>query len=143
MAKPHIHAMSSAKRYGGSPVDYIKIHDWFDETKSWIPDNRHRAIRHHAEGIFQCMKIFGDENGCIENSHGKKVSVRDIGEQHVREDFSGFIPTAADYLQEMESQSWMSGIRGFYPPSAKKLQAAKQAREANTIELSTENEGKD
>jgi hypothetical protein len=104
MAKPHIHAMSSAKRYGGSPVDYIKIHDWFDETKSWIPDNRHRAIRHHAEGIFQCMKIFGDENGCIENSHGKKVSVRDIGEQHVREDFSGFILSTRDGITVMDER---------------------------------------
>mgnify|MGYP003350043773 CR=1 FL=1 len=59
MATPVHHAMSSAKKHGGTWEQYIHIHDWFDATKAWIPDSRHRAMRHHAEGIFECEKVFG------------------------------------------------------------------------------------
>lgn len=135
MSKPFVHAISSARKFGGKPEDYQHIHDWFDATKAIIPDNRHRALRHHAEGIFMAEKLFGDAEGCItvtlENGKTKKVSVRDVGEQHCLEDFHGFIPTAADYLIEMESQPWMNGVRGQFPPSAKKLMAAKRLQERN------------
>lgn len=135
MSKPFIHAKSSARRFGGSPLDYQAIHDFFDSSKAWFPDNRHRAMFHHAEGIFLVERIFGDETGCIVNSEGKKVSVRDIGEQHCREDFGGFIPTAADYLSCMESEPWMSGVRGTFPPSARKLRAAKALMAEPTLEV--------
>jgi len=108
----------------GCQKKYIDIHNWFDETKSWIPDNRHRAIRHHAEGIFQATEFFGETRV---NSEGRTYHVRDIGEQHCREDFGGFIPCAADYLSAMESEPWMSAVRGTFPPSARKLGAAKRA----------------
>jgi len=117
MSKPWIHALSSAKKFGGKPEDYISIHNWFDETKAWIPDSRHRAIRHHSQGIFECEKVFGVT---ITNSLGKQVSVRDIGEQHVLEDFRGrFIPTAQDYIQEIELQEWMVAGDGAPPSYAK------------------------
>jgi hypothetical protein len=117
MSKPFIHAQSSAKRFGGKPEDYLEIHNWFDETKSLIADNRHRALRHHSEGIFLCERIFGVT---FVNSAGRTVSTRDIGEQHVLEDFGGkFIPSAQDYLQEIEYQDWMAG-KG-HPPSYEKL----------------------
>ena len=113
MAKPYIHAKSSAKRYGGQPEDYLDIHNWFDETKAHMPDNRHRALRHHSEGIFLCERIFGVTRV---NSDGKTYSVRDIGEQHVLEDFGNrFIPTAQDYLTNMSLQLWMNGVGK--PPS--------------------------
>lgn len=59
MAHPYHHAVSSARRFGGVAEDYQHIHDWFDETKSLLADVRHRALRHHAEGIFLCERIFG------------------------------------------------------------------------------------
>lgn len=59
MANPHHHAVSSAKKWGGVWEDYIAVHEWFDATKAWCPDFRHRAIRHHSEGIFECMSVFG------------------------------------------------------------------------------------
>ena len=30
---PYKHAQSSVAKWGGSPEDYIELHDWFDETK--------------------------------------------------------------------------------------------------------------
>lgn len=52
MAHPYHHSLSSVKKWGGSIEDYIYIHNWFDESKKIIADFRHRALRHHAEGIF-------------------------------------------------------------------------------------------
>ena len=107
MAHPLKHAQRSAKRFGGKPEDYLPIHDWFDETKALLADFRHRALRHHAEGIFLCEKIFGVS---ITNSDGKEIPVRYIGEQHVKEDL-GRIPTAQDWLIRIMPERWMYGQR--------------------------------
>lgn len=98
MAHPYAHAKSSANKFGGKPEDYLKIHQWFDETKQFCADPRHRSLRHHTLGIFDCEKVFGMY---IENSEGRKVMVRQIGEQHVYEDL-GFIPTPMDWLCYMK-----------------------------------------
>jgi len=120
MAKPWIHAVSSAKKYGGKPEDYIEIHNLMDSSKGSIADSRHRTLTHNAWFVGTILeKIFGVT---LENSDGMKVSVRDIGEQHVLEDYRmRFIPTAQDYLQEMDVKEWMVAGRGEPPPSAKRL----------------------
>jgi len=105
MAHPYHHALSSVKKWGGKPKDYQAIHDWFDESKSHVADFRHRALRHHAEGIFMAEKIFGST---ITNSAGRVVPVRYVGEQHVNEDL-GRIPTVADWLLNIRPESWMLG----------------------------------
>jgi hypothetical protein len=104
MSHPLQHAMSSAASFGGVAEDYIDIHNWFDCTKAHEPTFRHRALRHHTLGIFECEKEFGIY---ITNSDGKKVPVRVIGEQHVKEDFSGFIPTVQDWLEGIPAKDWM------------------------------------
>jgi hypothetical protein len=102
------HAQSSARKYGGKPEDYQKIHDWFDATKEHFGDCRHRALRHHSQGIFECERIFGTH---ITNSDGRIVPVRLIGEQHVREDCGGIIPSVQDWLKRIPIESWMN--RGY------------------------------
>ena len=103
MAHPYHHSLSSVRKWGGQPEDYQPIHDWFDGSKAMLADFRHRALRHHAEGIFMCETLFGTT---ITNSDGRKVPVRLIGEQHVREDL-GRIPTAADWLLCIRPEPWM------------------------------------
>lgn len=105
MAHPYHHAISSARKWGGAPEDYQKIHDWFDESKAHMADFRHRALRHHTEGIFMAERIFGVT---IVNSAGRVVPVRYIGEQHVKEDL-GRIPTVADWLSNIKTEGWMLG----------------------------------
>lgn len=105
MAHPYHHAISSARKWGGEPEDYQKIHDWFDESKAHMADFRHRALRHHTEGIFMAERIFGVT---IVNSAGRVVPVRYIGEQHVKEDL-GRIPTVADWLSNIKTEGWMLG----------------------------------
>jgi hypothetical protein len=48
VAKPYRHAVSSAKKWGGVPEDYLPVHDLFDSSKAVIADNRHRAFTHHS-----------------------------------------------------------------------------------------------
>ena len=104
MAHPFHHALSSVRRWGGQVDDYLPIHAWFDESKAMLADFRHRALRHHAEGIFLCERIFGVT---IVNSGGREIPVRWIGEQHVKEDL-GRIPTAADWLMCITPARWMN-----------------------------------
>ena len=49
------HALSSVKKWGGTAEDYLPLHSWFDESKAITADFRHRALRHHAEGIFMLV----------------------------------------------------------------------------------------
>ncbi|MGG5810889.1 DUF6915 family protein [Falsiroseomonas sp. CW058] len=104
MAHPYHHAVSSSKKFGGRPEDYQAIHDWFDASKAHVADFRHRFLRHHSEGIFEAERVFGTT---ITNSDGREVPVRLIGEQHVSEDFSGRIPSLADWARAIRPERWM------------------------------------
>jgi len=95
--KPFQHCKNSARKYGGVAEDYIPVHNFFDETKAHMPDVRHRTILHNSYGIWLAERLFGTT---ITNSEGKKVSVRDLGEDHVIEDL-GFIPTLQDVLKDL------------------------------------------
>ena len=108
MAHPIIHSKSSVKKFGGKEEDYLKIHNWFDETKAWIGHSDHRVFRHHSEGIFECEKIFGVS---FINSEGKEVFTRYVGEQHVREDCNNLVPSAQDWINAFKSGDkplWMT-----------------------------------
>lgn len=105
---PIHHALTSVKIWGGKPEDYVAIHDWFDATKELWADARHRALRHHSQGIFEAERVFGS---AITNSAGKRVPVRYIGEQHVKEDCGGRIPSIIDWFGEIPMKPWMN--RGY------------------------------
>lgn len=119
MSKPWIHAVSSAKKFGGIPEDYIEIHNLMDSSKGTIADSRHRALTHNAWFLSVILeRVFGVT---ITNREGNKISVRDIGEQHILEDYRlRFIPSAQDFLQEIEVKEWMISGKG-QPPSSAKL----------------------
>lgn len=125
MSKPYIHAVSSAKKFGGVPEDYLEIHNLMDSSKATIADSRHRALTHTSWFVgFILEKVFGTTRV---NSAGKTYSVRDIGEQHILEDFGGrFIPTPQDYLQDLPIQKWMQQGKGEPPASYKLLTPEKR-----------------
>ena len=108
MAHCYYHALSSVRKWGGKPDDYLPLHQWFDQSKAILADPRHRALRHHAEGIFMLETLFG---ATIVNADGRTVPVRLIGEQHVREDL-GSIPSFADWARLIAPQAWM--LRGHH-----------------------------
>lgn len=154
------HAQSSARRYGGTPEDYLPIHDLMDSSKSAFPDNRHRALTHNNWFFFIVERIFGHEipltctggAGAIEcpvlagedfecfncggtGKHGT-AKTRYICEQHVLEDFGNkYIPTASDYLEGMEFQPWMNnGVEGS-PTSHRKLARHTQVTRRRAVSL--------
>lgn len=122
MAKPWIHAKSSARKYGGKAEDYIEIHQFMDSSKACLADVRHRAILHSSFGCFIAEKVFGT---VLVNSDGKEFSPRDVAEQHVLEDL-GTIPTVEKWLSSIPIESWMG------PPRIRKtisLTSGKETKE--------------
>lgn len=124
MANPVIHSESSMKRFKGTTDDdfkqFLTIHEKMDCSKAWISDNRHRVLTHTMFWIKEVMiPIFGSY---ITLSDGRKISVKDICEQHILEDYKmKFIPTPQDFIQNMKFEDWMqNGIKGI-APSAREL----------------------
>ena len=110
------HALSSVRKWGGVAEDYLPLHQWFDESKAITADFRHRALRHHAEGIFMLERFFGPT---ITISTGRVVPVRLIGEQHVVEDL-GFIPSFADWVRCIRPAA-LDGPRAANPQAGRSL----------------------
>jgi hypothetical protein len=103
---PYHHALSSARKWGGTPEDFLALHHWLDESKSHLPDLRHRALRHHAEGIFLLERLFGPT---LTTAEGRVIPTRWVGELHVKEDL-GWIPTVQDWLRHLNVQPWMRRV---------------------------------
>ena len=120
MANPIIHSKSSVRLWGGEIEDYLPLHNKMDCSKKYFSDNRHRTLTHNMFFIFEVMlPLFGEY---ITNSDGKVVSVKDICEYHILEDYGKkFIPNVSDFLSEMEVKSWMANGLGEAPSSQKKI----------------------
>jgi hypothetical protein len=127
---PHHHALSSVQRWGGVVEDYLPIHDWFDESKQFLADFRHRALRHHTAGIFLCERIFGPT---LTNSDGRVIPVRWVGEQHVKEDL-GRIPTVQDWFENLMPQPWMRRVGKLGCESVPSEEAAEAPKEEHSDE---------
>ncbi len=108
MAHPIHHAESSARKFGGTPSDYQGIHDWMDASKEHLALFTHRALRHHTQGIFEAERVFGLT---LTNSVGRVIPVRWVGEQHVKEDCQGRIPSLADWFTRIAPAPWMANGR--------------------------------
>lgn len=137
MSKPWIHSVSSAKKFGGKPEDYIAVHEFLDSSKGAVSDNRHRIATHNSWFIMEVLPRVRFPNSCemsndfkfhtIINSDGKNISIRDIGEQHVSEDYRNkFIPTLQDYVDHLELALWMVNAIHGAPNSYKQLDKCKQ-----------------
>lgn len=111
------HAVSAARKWGGTAEDYIEIEEFIDSSKQVIGDVRHRSVYHHTTGVWLCQRLFGrtitiakyDQKagapvGIIE------VPVRLVAERHILEDL-GWLPSPADYISGMPIAPWMSGTR--------------------------------
>lgn len=107
MAQSLVHAEASARHFGGVPEDYIKLHEWIDHFKELVGDVTHRQYRHNSAGPWMAQEVFGLT---VTNSEGKKVSVREIAENHVVEDL-GWIPSPADWSACLTCKTWMGGKR--------------------------------
>ncbi len=109
MATSYRHAEASARKFGGRPEDYLKIHEFIDSSKKAFGDVRHRALYHNTVGPWLCQEIFGPVIEITTTSGKvKKIAVREIAESHIIEDL-GCIPEVGDWLNCMDCKNWMSG----------------------------------
>lgn len=144
MSKPIIHAASSVKKWGGTVEDYEPIHAFMDSSKSAFASNVHRCLTHNAWFLVNILERVCFHNSCkmtadlrfptITNSDGRIISVRDIGEQHILEDFAGkYIPTAQDYLQYLQWQPWMNNGASGRPDSCAQLKLNETETKTKTL----------
>lgn len=106
MSHPWHHAGVTARKFGGLPEEHLPIHTWFDQSKAGYVNYRHRAVRHHAEGVFWCEAHFGPTITVTTEDGPKQVPTRLIAEDHVAQDL-GWIPSLKDWLSCIDSQRWM------------------------------------
>lgn len=100
---PWVHAKNSAKKWGGSPENYLPIHEFLDSTKLHETNWSHRMILHNTFGVGLCEQLFGP---IIINDEGKEVEVRYIAIQHIQEDFGGKVPTIRECLEGLPPKKW-------------------------------------
>lgn len=119
---PITHSESSMEKFGGKTEEdfekFLKIHEKLDCSKHYYPNSKHRALTHTMFFVHEViMVIFGSY---IILSDNTKVSVKDICEQHILEDYAmKFIPTPSDFLDNLPVAPWMNnGIEDikYIPP---------------------------
>jgi hypothetical protein len=108
MGNVQFHSESSARRFGGTPEDYVVIHKFLDQSKLYLADWRHRALLHTTFGVALSEQFFGDLYKRA--SDGGAVATRTIAEVHILEDMKAIL-TPADFLREMPIRSWMNGLK--------------------------------
>lgn len=150
MSKPYIHAMSSARKFGGRWEDYFSVHNFMDSSKAAYPNHSHRVATHQSFFLGQILERIWFPNSCpmtsdgrfptIINSNGHHISVRDIGEQHVSEDYHGFIPSLQDFCQLIdENTPWLNNGKGT-PPSMAQIVRSRPKSENKFIPFGKQSE---
>lgn len=104
------HAQSCARKWGGSPENYLPIHEKIDSSKRIIGDARHRSLYHHTEGVWLMQEIFGKTLDITKGNQIIQVPVRLIAERHILEDL-GWLPSPKDYIDGLPLKPWMSGAQ--------------------------------
>lgn len=93
MSNPYYHALSSVRLFGGDLADYFPIHEWFDSSKSALPETRHRIILHHDYGVYLARSIFGR-------------TFQKVAEQHLYEDYGKHSMSLSKIAHNMKNPRW-------------------------------------
>jgi hypothetical protein len=101
MAKPIVHARSSAKKFGGDPGAYLAVHEFMDWSKCAHASVRHRVVFHTREGCALAAAVLGA--ACAGG-----LPTAALAEQHVVEDL-GRVPALAEFLAALTAPvKWMT-----------------------------------
>lgn len=103
MSQSLYHSVSSKKKFGGQPEDFLPIHEWIDSSRLYFPNYRHRCFFHHNLGIATCIQIFGS---ILHLSNGAIASVFDVAEKHIVEDL-GWLPLISNWGECIQAEPWM------------------------------------
>jgi len=139
MGNVQFHSESSARRFGGTPEDYVAIHKFLDQSKLYLADWRHRALLHTTFGVALCEQFFGDLYR--RSSDGGNVTTRTIAEAHILEDMKAVL-TPADFLREMPIRSWMNGLTSSQKRAAQSFQIPEAATLRDLLAITTSYEAR-
>ena len=134
MGNVQFHSESSARRFGGTPDDYVPIHKFLDQSKLYLADWRHRALLHTTFGVALCEQFFGDLYKRA--SDGGAVATRTIAEVHILEDMKAIL-TPADFLCEMPIRSWMNGLTASQRRAVQSFQIPEAATPRDLLAITT------
>jgi hypothetical protein len=56
---PFEHSLLSVRDFGGKVEDYLKLHEYLDQTKFMLPHWSHRMFLHNTLGMSLCEQQFG------------------------------------------------------------------------------------
>ena len=104
---PYEHSLLSVRDFGGTTDDYLKIHEYLDQTKFMLPHWSHRMFLHNTLGMSLCEQQFG---AAINNSNNVGISTREIARLHIIQDLDGKIPTLEEWVIAMKKdkvESWI------------------------------------
>jgi hypothetical protein len=101
MSHCFFHAVSSAKKFGGLPLDYLALHEWFDQVKVAFNFPTHRAILHNTFGVALAMEIFGPT--LTRASDGQPIDLEPVIRLHLEEDL-GMVPTLEQWLGDLSGK---------------------------------------
>ncbi|MDE3194897.1 MAG: hypothetical protein KGN84_01020 [Acidobacteriota bacterium] len=139
MGNVQFHSESSARRFGGTPEDYVAIHKFLDQSKLYIADWRHRALLHNTFGVALAEQFFGDLYK--RPSDGESVATRTVAEVHILEDMQAIL-TPAEFLREMPIRRWMNGLTLEQRRAAQSLRIPERNLGAGVVPSAFESGGK-
>lgn len=109
------HCQTCFEKFG---KEFREVHKWLDDfiDKQGVDENgigymftgysrmKHRRMRHHIEGVWECRRLFGEE-------------AARAAEYHIKQDFFGYLPHRSDYYrkefwEEMAERERLYGDKG-------------------------------
>lgn len=124
---PLEHSILSVRDFGGIDKDYIKFHEFMDQSKLHYSDWKHRAVLHHTLGIAIGEQMFGPG---FRNSDGVVVSTREILRRHIIQDM-GSVPTVKDWFRYLKMSD--RNFRYFTTPNKKDLEYLKKINRPSQV----------
>jgi hypothetical protein len=98
------HARADAADLGGVPGDYVRAHEYLEQSRGHLEPERHRVMLHHAFGIDLAVQALGPEL-CL--TGGGSVPLRLVLERHLVRDV-GRVMTVEEAFDSMALLPWMS-----------------------------------
>lgn len=104
--KPLQHAQISAHRYGGRWQDWLRFHDWVDQSKALFASMQHRMLLHSDFGAWLAPLVFGEVFTAGEAS----ARTADLFDDHQLEDL-GRTYTLSEWLKELRPDAALAPRR--------------------------------
>ncbi len=99
------HALISARKFNCNVEDTLELHKLMDESKIFCPHTwQHRLFSHNTFFVNVIVNLYYKLTGKVSvpnTKTGGDILIRDILLEHLKEDFSGKMPSITDWLESV------------------------------------------